>query len=272
MSAQPELEELKTEEQEQNTAEQDHTAEQQQDTTSKPVLSEPFAPGTAGTTAASEVDYRSLHTPALVSVVLGAASLISLLMSTTSIDATLVMSTIPLVGLIVGVRAWLAIRREPEVWTGLRFAVAGTFLSAFFLIVSPMAAMYVYATEVPDGYQRLTFTEMKPDEKEEARHIFIPPEVLALDGKRVFIKGYMRPGAQSYGLDNFLLVRDNNQCCFGELSEVKYYDQVQVEMQGDRRADYSRGIFRMGGILKVDPTANPNSGQPTFILLADYLR
>lgn len=219
----------------------------------------------------TDVDYRSLHTPALVSVVLGIASIMALLMSGTSIDATLVMCTIPLVGLFVGIRAWLSIKREPQVWTGLKFAMVGTCLSGFFLLASPLAAMYVYATEVPEGYERLTFTEMKPDEKEAAKGIPIPADIMAMDGKHVFIKGYMRPSSQSFGLDNFLLVRDNNQCCFGDLSQVKYYDQVQVLLQGNRKADYSRGIFRMGGILKIDPTALvPNSTKPVFTLLADY--
>jgi len=238
-----------------------------------------FAVGDAFATAAplgaasseTEVDYRSLHTPAMVSVVLGAASIMALLMSTTSVDATLVMCTIPLVGLFVGFRAWMTIKKQPEVWTGLRFAMAGTLLSGFFLLASPLAAMYVYATEVPEGYARLTFVEMKPDDKQAAKGIPIPPEIMALDGKRVFIKGYMRPSSQSYGLDNFLLVRDNNQCCFGELSDVKYYDQMQVHLQGDRHVDYSRGIFRMGGILKIDPSAiYPGSTKPVFTLLADY--
>ena len=237
-----------------------------------PFASEPL-PNQAAAFASpeSDVDYRSLHTPALVSVVLGIASIMALLMSSTSIDATLVMCTIPFVGLFVGIRAWLAIKRQPEVWTGLRFAMAGTCLSALFLFASPLAAMYVYATEVPDGYKRVTFAEMKPDEKQEAKGIAIPPEIMALDGQRIFIKGYMRPSSQSYGLDNFLLVRDNNQCCFGDLSTVKYYDQVQVHLQGDRKTDYSRGVFRMGGILKVDPTAlQPGSAKPVFTLLADH--
>jgi len=244
----------------------------------EPVATTPFAtrglhPLSDDEESTVQVDYRSLHTPAMVSVVLGAASLISLLMASTSIDATLVMCTIPLGGLIVGLRALVTIRRHPDVWTGLRFAWIGTLLSAFFLIVSPLSAMYDYATEVPDGYERLTFAQMKPDDKQAAKGVFIPPEVLALNGKRVFIKGYMRPSSQAFGLNNFLLVRDNNQCCFGELSEVKYYDQVQVLMQGERRADYSRGVFRMGGTLQVDPAGfHPQSGKPVFKLLADYIR
>jgi hypothetical protein len=237
---------------------------------SEPLLS-PAEPWVDSPGEEAEVDYRSLHTPALVSVVLGVASIMAMLMSTTSVDATLVMCTIPFVGLFVGIRAWLTIKREPEIWTGLRFAIVGTFLSAFFLLGSPLTAMYVYATEVPAGYERITFTEMKPDDKEVAKGIPIPPEIMALDGQRIFIKGYMRPSSQSFGLDNFLLVRDNNQCCFGQLSEVKYFDQIQIHLQGDRKADYSRGVFRMGGILKIDPTALfPGSAKPVFTLLADY--
>ena len=101
----------------------------------------------------------------------------------------------------------------------------------------------------------------------------MPPDVASLEGKNVFIKGYIRPDSVTVprGIDQFLLVRDNNQCCFGDLSQVKYYDQVQVHLQDNRRADYSRGVFRMGGILHIDPTALvPNSTKPVFTLLADY--
>jgi hypothetical protein len=97
--------------------------------------------------------------------------------------------------------------------------------------------------------------------------------VAALDGKRVFIKGYIRPDSVKVtrGIDRFLLVRDNNQCCFGDLSTVKYYDQMLVTMAGSRRVDYSDGVFRMGGILKVEPeNAVGRPLAPVFSLQADY--
>ena len=50
------------------------------------------------------------------------------------------------------------------------------------------------ATEVPPGYVRTSFAEFKPDEVDLRGNHFIPPDVAALDGKKVFIKGYMRPG------------------------------------------------------------------------------
>jgi hypothetical protein len=116
---------------------------------------------------------------------------------------------------------------------------------------------------------------MKPDDLEEARHVLVPSDILQLAGKDVFIKGYIRPGAQRQGLDSFLLVRDNNECCFGDLSKVKYHDQIQVYLQGDRRTSYSRRIFRVGGKLQINPAAvaaPPGAPQPVFTLLATYIK
>jgi hypothetical protein len=131
----------------------------------------------------------------------------------------------------------------------------------------------VYATEVPDGYQRISFTTMKPDEIQERGNVIVPPEILALDGKKVFIKGYIRPDSIPFskGIDQFLLVRDNNQCCFGDLSTIKYYDQIDVDMVGSRRLDYHQGIFKMGGTLHVLPeNLAKGPGNPVFKLQADY--
>jgi hypothetical protein len=101
----------------------------------------------------------------------------------------------------------------------------------------------------------------------------VPPAIAALDGKNVFIKGYIRPDSISVskGIKEFLLVRDNNQCCFGDLSKVYYYDQIYVEMVGSRTVDYSQGVFRMGGILKIEPQNIGRGATATvFSLKADY--
>jgi hypothetical protein len=47
--------------------------------------------------------------------------------------------------------------------------------------------------ELPDGYQRIPFASLKsPDGGPETP----PPSALELDGKRVFVKGYMYPDGQ----------------------------------------------------------------------------
>jgi hypothetical protein len=147
----------------------------------------------------------------------------------------------------------------------------GLILSFAFLFGGVGYGGYVYITELPEGYTRISFNAMRPDELQERGGMLVPPEIAALDGQKVFIKGYMRPPEFMRGIDTFLLVRDNQQCCFGDLSSVKYYDQILVEMTGSRRLDYSDGVFRIGGILKVEPQNVALVGRrPVFSLKADY--
>ena len=93
--------------------------------------------------------------------------------------------------------------------------------------------------------------------------------------RKVFIKGYIRPDSVTVprGIERFLLVRDNNQCCFGDLSKIKYYDQIDVAMTGDNRVDYSQGLIRIGGILHIEPqNIAMGDSAPVFSLKADYAK
>jgi hypothetical protein len=104
----------------------------------------------------------------------------------------------------------------------------------------------------------------------------VPPDIAALDGKKVFIKGYMRPGSSNNGytdnISSFLLVRDSGNCCFGDLSTVKYFDQIAVMMapEAKRVKFYSGYLYRMTGTLKVHPeNARDGASGPAFELIAD---
>ncbi len=134
-------------------------------------------------------------------------------------------------------------------------AKLGLALSLLFLVSGVSYGGYVYATELPDGYSRISFSTMKPDELQERGGVVVPPDVSSLEGKNVFIKGYIRPDSVTVprGIDQFLLVRDNNQCCFGDLSKINYYDQILVKMTGDHRVDFSRQVIRIGGVLHIEP-------------------
>jgi hypothetical protein len=222
-----------------------------------------------------EVHYRALHTGALISLVLGVVSVFVVICAATSFEWCLVAAPIPAVGMFIGLRSLSKIRRYPEHYTGSGLAKAGVFLSLLFLVGGVGYGGYVYATEVPDGYTRISFTDMKPDELQDRGGVVIPPEIIALNGKRVFIKGYIRPGSATTrtNIDNFLLVRDNNQCCFGDLSKVKYYDQMVVQITNKDRVDDNLQVLRMGGILEVHPeNLAMGSQQPVFSLKADYAK
>jgi len=167
------------------------------------------------------------------------------------------------------------IRREPERYSGKGMATIGFLLSLVLLVVGVGYGGYVYATEVPDGYARISFSTMKPDELQERNGEVVPPDVSSLEGKNVFIKGYIRPDSVTVprGIDQFLLVRDNNQCCFGDMSKIKYYDQILVKMRGDRRLDFSRGVFSIGGVLHIEPEyAMPGAPKTVFSLSADFAK
>jgi hypothetical protein len=222
------------------------------------------------------LQYRALHTGAIFSFVLGIFSVVyPLVVWSASIENSYLVALIPLATIVVSMWSWSRIRQQSDFYTGAPLAILGLLLSVTCLIPGTVYGLYTYATEVPDGYTRTAFTEMKPSEIDERGGIAIPKEIAALDGKRVFIKGYIRPDSitLSKGIGEFLLVRDNNQCCFGDMSKINFYDQMQVDMVGSRRVDYKQGIFRMGGILKIQPQ-NVGRGPlaPVYTLLADYAK
>jgi hypothetical protein len=217
------------------------------------------------------VPYRAIHAGAIVGVVLGLLSVFVLISAASSFEACLLITPIPILGMFFALRSWGRIKREPDQFTGSKLAMAGFALSLLFLVSGVSYGYYVYISEVPDGYDRISFETLKPDELQERARILIPPEVQAMAGKHVFIKGYIRPGSAPVrtGIDHFLLVRDNNQCCFGDLSKVKYYDQMAVQITNSQRVEDTLQVLRMGGILEIHPE-NLARGFPIFSLKADY--
>jgi hypothetical protein len=218
-------------------------------------------------------DYRPLSVSAIASLIFGALSVLVAVGARSSVESAVVLTPIPLIGLALGIVSLRRMRGRENEFTGAGAAKAGIALSAIFLAGGLLFAGYVHATEVPDGYARTSFAEMKPDEVDLRGGHAIPPDVAALNGKQVFIKGYFRPDSAPFteNVKNFLLVRDNNQCCFGDLSAVQFYDQIAVVMGEGKTVDYSSGIFRMGGKLHIKPeNVGGNSGRPVYILEADY--
>lgn len=218
-------------------------------------------------------DFRTMSSGAVAGLFLGVISAIMLGAVSSGVAACLVLAPVPILGMVVSGRSLARIRRFPDDYTGGGLATAGLFLSGFFLVMGLGSGIYVSATEVPEGYEPISFLGMKPDELDERGDVLIPEKIRRLDGQRVFIKGYMRPQEFKSNLSAFLLVRDNQECCFGPLSDVKYYDQMRVELVSPLVADYSTGMFRVGGRLKIHPeNLAYGSSQPVFTLVADYLQ
>lgn len=218
--------------------------------------------------------YRPLSVGAIASVVFGLLSFLTFVAGGDSLAACLLMCPIPAVGITVGLRALAQIRSMPDQMSGGRLAVAGVMLSMIGLVGGLGYSGYVYATEVPPGYSRTSFGDLRPDEVEQRGNLPVPRDIQELDGEKVFIKGFMRADSTPvrHNIKTFLLVRDNNQCCFGDISSVKYFDQVLVNTTGSLSTDYSTGIYRLGGTLRIHPeNVRRGVGYPVYTLEADHL-
>jgi len=221
----------------------------------------------------SPLEYRALHTGAIIGCLLGIVSISVPLTASNNFEGALLVSPIAVLGMFVSLRAWARINRDRDLYTGRRLAQTGLFLSLLFLVTGLGYGGYVYTTEVREGYARVSFTEMKPDDNQLRSGLVVPPKIQDLKGEKIFIKGYIRPDsiAVRKNIDRFLLVRDNQQCCFGDLSKVNYFDQIQVDLADPLRVDYSTRQFRIHGTLQINPeNLARGPSYPIFSLRADY--
>jgi hypothetical protein len=110
-----------------------------------------------------------------------------------------------------------------------------------------------------DGRVReITFDDLKlPLEKGEPfdRGI-LPPAVDALQGQRVRIRGYILPSFQQRGITQFVLVRDNQECCFGPGAAL--HDCVVVRMQPGQTAEFSIRPVAVEGRFRVEELRGPD--------------
>ena len=76
---------------------------------------------------------------------------------------------------------------------------------------------------------------------------YMPEWLKDLDGTRIRIRGFMLPTAQSRGLKQFVLVRDNLECCFGPGAALfDWLVRGEAFIEHDQCADPSFGHARNG--------------------------
>ncbi len=71
----------------------------------------------------------------------------------------------------------------------------------------------------------------------------------AMAGQRIRIRGYILPTAQRNGIKTFVLVRDNQECCFGQGAAL--YDCILVDMKPGKSAEYSIRPVAAEGIFDI---------------------
>lgn len=84
----------------------------------------------------------------------------------------------------------------------------------------------------------------------------LPKRVTALEQERVRIRGYILPSFQQAGLTQFVLVRDNQECCFGPGAAL--HDCVVVRMLPGRSTNFSIRPVAVAGRFRVEELRGPD--------------
>lgn len=219
------------------------------------------APRPATMVEGSGAEYRSLSVRAVVGLVFGLFS--------TLVVFGWTLALIPVLGILVSRSALKQIRRAPGELSGAGVARAGVVLSLVFWIAGWAWLLYAEAKEVPHGYTAVAYEDLQGDETTGGRTV--PERAAELDGKKIYVKGYMYPGRQQLDLKQFIISRDNGRCNFC-MPDPTPTDLVHVTLVGDLKTDYTTHIIGVGGTLRVetDPEALARKGM-AYQLDADYL-
>lgn len=205
---------------------------------------EHISPETRG--VSNEFDYRPVPPLAAVTAVLGVISLLALI--------TEFALPFALFGVVLGILAARQIKRANGEYSGLWLVRIGLVLCVLCLCGGSAFHAYVYATEVPEGYTRVSFVRdiaKKDFVVHEGRQDY-HPEVKALDGQQIFLKGYMYPDGRTEGLRQFILCKDSGECCFG--GKPALTDMIFVNIPEDvPAASYYDGLVAVAGEFMVAP-------------------
>ncbi len=179
-------------------------------------------------------------------------------------------------GVFVGVGAISQIRSAGGFVKGTWMATLGLVLSICSFGLGSAKMSYAYKHEVPEGYQRVNF----PKDVAEKQFVFLGnrrklhPDVAAIVGKKVYLKGFMYATQATEGLRQFILLKDNGECCFG--GKPKSHDYIIVTLPAlkspsDRPAISNRApgmsVIEMSDELKTQLAANEDVKQEDYQLV-----
>lgn len=197
------------------------------------------------TSAADAVDfpYRTISRAAIISVFFAILSALGLV---PTFEPMLALGVIAIIAAIIGIRA---VKRYPNEYSGHSLAMVGLIASLVILIGGVSMHRYIYLTEVPDGYDRVPFYELQNPQSETRDQ---PTELaFEINGKPVFIKGYIHPSSGGGMLRQFVLVPDLGTCCFG--GQPKSSDMIQVTLVGGQTVKAGLKRRKLAGKFLVTP-------------------
>lgn len=127
-------------------------------------------------------------------------------------------------------------------------------LLSLILLLIPLAAVAVAA----EAAKEITFDDIKLEMQKGETYDSskLTDKVRGFDGKPIKIRGYILPSFQQNGIKQFILVRDNMECCFGPGALL--HDCVVVEMIAPATTSYSTRPVSVEGNFSVRELKAPD--------------
>lgn len=103
-----------------------------------------------------------------------------------------------------------------------------------------------------------TFDDIKFDIEPDGdfERSMLTDKIRELDGRRIRIRGYILPTARKRGIKEFVLVRDNQECCFGPGAAL--YDCILVRMLEGESTEFSVRPVAVEGEFRVEEFYGPD--------------
>lgn len=124
-------------------------------------------------------------------------------------------------------------------------------VSTVLAVLTPHTTMAVERSAASGKAKEITFDDIKLEmaKGDPYDSSLLTEKIKALDGKRIKIRGYILPGFQQSGIKQFVLVRDNMECCFGPGAML--HDCILVEMVPPAETSFTVRPVSVDGIFTI---------------------
>lgn len=198
--------------------------------------------------AVIDEDYKALSVAAVLSVVIALCGTVGYYFWG--------LLVIPIIGAFFGIFGLRSIKKYSGELTGRTLAIAGIVLNAVIFLTATAQHIYIYATEVPDGYTRTAFRSLMGPKNADN---YPTPEAIDLDGEQIFIKGYVHlASVSSNSSRNFILVPDYATCCFGKDPPLTH--MIEVIMLNDLVVKPSTKRLSLAGTFSCSTVLKQKNG------------
>ena len=109
--------------------------------------------------------------------------------------------------------------------------------------------------ELPEN---VTFDDVKfeIEKNEDFSRQILTDKINNFEGKRIKIRGYIRPSFKQTGIEKIILVRDNQECCFGPGAMI--YDCMIVGMKKGTATEFTTRPITVEGDFYLKEFEGPD--------------